>query len=105
MQDMIAQISIDYDLCQDPLACRGCLTVCPTVVFVCGPTKVWKFRETDPKEYKVVARYLDKCSGCGDCEKACPTGALKLGFINRVELKERYRAERAAKLAARQGQA
>ncbi|MHB1651711.1 MAG: 4Fe-4S binding protein [Desulfitobacteriaceae bacterium] len=101
MKDMIAQIDINYDLCQDPLQCRQCLSFCPTVVFVCGPTKIWKYRETDPKEYKVVARYLDKCSGCGDCQKVCPTGALKLSFIDREELKQRYREERAEQLRQR----
>lgn len=101
MSDMLAQIDIDYNLCQDPLNCRKCLTVCPTVVFVCGPTKIWKYRETDPEEYKVVARYYDKCSGCGDCQNACPTGALKLNFVSREELKQRFRAERAEQLRQR----
>lgn len=95
---MLAEISIDYELCKDPLNCRKCLSICPSVVFVCGPTKIWKGRETDPSEYKIVGRYYDKCSGCLDCVEACPTGAVKVEFIPRQQLIEKYRTERAAQL-------
>ncbi|AFM40099.1 NADH:ubiquinone oxidoreductase chain I-like protein [Desulfosporosinus acidiphilus SJ4] len=99
---MIAQITIDYALCQDPLNCRKCLSICPSVVFVCGPTKVWKGRESDSREYKIIGRYYDKCSGCGDCEEVCPTNALKVTFIPREQLAQKFREERAAQLKERQ---
>ncbi|MDQ7096415.1 4Fe-4S dicluster domain-containing protein [Desulfosporosinus sp. PR] len=99
---MIAQIKIDYALCTDPLNCRQCLSVCPSVVFVCGPTKVWKGRESDPGEYKIIGRYYDKCSGCGDCVKVCPTKAIELTFIPQEQLAQMFRAERAAQLKERQ---
>ncbi|MBC2723528.1 4Fe-4S dicluster domain-containing protein [Desulfosporosinus sp.] len=98
---MIAQIKIDYDLCKDPLGCRQCLSVCPSVVFVCGPTKKWKGRETDPKEYKIVGRYFDKCSGCRDCIEVCPTGAINLEFVAQDQLAQIYKEERAAQLKER----
>lgn len=98
---MIAQIGIDYDLCKDPLRCRKCLSVCPSVVFVCGPTKIWKGRETDPEEYRIVGRYFDKCSGCGDCVKVCPNGAVKVEFLPHEQLAQKYKAERAAQLNER----
>jgi len=95
---MIAQISIDYDLCNDPLICHKCLSVCPSVVFVCGPTKKWKGRETDPKEYRIVGRYFDKCSGCNDCVRVCPKGAIRLDFVPREQLAQKYKEERATQL-------
>jgi NADH-quinone oxidoreductase subunit I len=98
---MIAQIGIDYTLCKDPLVCRRCLSVCPSVVFVCGPTKIWKGRETDPSEYRIAGRYFDKCSGCGDCVKVCPTGAINLEFVPREQLAQKFREERATQLRER----
>jgi len=98
---MIAQIGIDYNLCKDPLGCHKCLSVCPSVVFVCGPTKIWKGRETDRSEYRIAGRYLDKCSGCGDCVKVCPIGAINLAFLPREQLAQKYKEERAAQLKER----
>ncbi len=98
---MIAQIGFDYNLCKDPLDCRKCLSVCPSVVFVCGPTKVWKGRESDPSEYRIVARYFDKCSGCGDCVTVCPIGAIELNFVPREQLAQKFREERVAQLKER----
>jgi len=97
---MIAQISFDYNLCKDPLNCCKCLSVCPSVVFVCGPTKVWKGRESDPSEYRIVGRYFDKCSGC-DCVKVCPTDAIQLNFVPREQLAQKFREERAVQLKER----
>ncbi|GAB6155175.1 hypothetical protein JCM17380_39260 [Desulfosporosinus burensis] len=98
---MIAQIKINHDLCKDPLKCRQCLSVCPSVVFVCGPTKIWKGRETDPQEYRIFGRYLDKCSGCSDCVKVCPTGAIDLRFLPKEQLAQMYQEERIAQLKER----
>ncbi len=98
---MIAKIEIDYTLCKDPLVCRRCLGVCPSVVFVCGPTKIWKGRETETNEYRIVGRYVDKCSGCGDCVKVCPNDAIKLEFVPNEQLAQKYREERAVKLKER----
>ena len=101
-QKMIASISIDYGLCQDPLNCRKCLSVCPSVVFVCGPTKIWKGRESDAHEYRIIGRYYDKCSGCYDCVKVCPNQAIQVTFVPLEQLAEKFREERAEQLKARQ---
>ncbi|HZK85248.1 MAG TPA: 4Fe-4S dicluster domain-containing protein [Desulfosporosinus sp.] len=98
---MIAQIGIDYTLCKDPLVCRQCLSVCPSVVFVCGPTKKWKGRETETSEYRIVGRYFDKCSGCGDCVKVCPTDAIHIEFVPSEQLAHKYREEREIQLKER----
>lgn len=98
---MIAQIDINYSLCKSPLECHKCLSVCPSVVFVCGPTKIWKGRETELSEYRIVGRYFDKCSGCGDCVKVCPTAAINVEFFPREQLALQYRKERAAQLNER----
>jgi formate hydrogenlyase subunit 6/NADH:ubiquinone oxidoreductase subunit I len=45
-------------------------------VFIAGPTKVWKFRETDPKEYQVYARYYDQCVTCLKCVDVCPVECI-----------------------------
>ena len=98
---MIAQLTINYNLCKDPLNCRKCLSICPSLVFACGATKVWKGRETDPTEYRIVGRYYDKCSGCGDCQKVCPNGAIKIEFVSREALTQKFQEERVAKLKGR----
>ena len=71
------------------------------MIFVCGPTKVWKGRESDPTEYRIVGRYFDKCSGCGDCVKVCPTGAMEVEFFPSEELAQKFRDERAVQLRER----
>jgi formate hydrogenlyase subunit 6/NADH:ubiquinone oxidoreductase subunit I len=45
-------------------------------VFITGPTKKWKFRETDPKDYEVYARYYDQCVTCEKCVDVCPAECI-----------------------------
>jgi formate hydrogenlyase subunit 6/NADH:ubiquinone oxidoreductase subunit I len=46
------------------------------VVFITGPTKKWKFRETDAKDYQLYARYYDQCVMCQKCVEVCPAEAI-----------------------------
>jgi len=46
------------------------------MVFITGPTKVWKFREADRKDYQVYARYFDHCITCYKCSDGCPGDAI-----------------------------
>ena len=69
---MLPEITIDNSTCLGPLDCGQCLQTCPQTVFIAGPTKKWKFRETDRKDYLVYARYYDQCVTCFKCVEVCP---------------------------------
>ena len=75
------KIEIDRSKCTTPFDCKKCLQVCPQAVFMVLAVKVEKFKETDPKEpgsYLLWAHYIDKCSGCEECVRVCPEGAINL---------------------------
>jgi formate hydrogenlyase subunit 6/NADH:ubiquinone oxidoreductase subunit I len=69
---MLPTITIDNETCLGPLDCGECMRICPMTIFIAGPTKKWKFRETDSQDYKVYARYYDQCVTCFKCVEACP---------------------------------
>jgi formate hydrogenlyase subunit 6/NADH:ubiquinone oxidoreductase subunit I len=73
---MLPTITVDNSKCIGPLDCGLCLRVCPMMVFITGPTKIWKFRETDRKDYQVYARYYDQCMTCSKCAESCPGEAI-----------------------------
>lgn len=73
---MLPKITVDDSTCLGPHECGQCLRACPMTVFIAGPTKVWKFRETDPKDYQVYARYYDQCVMCSKCVEVCPVEAI-----------------------------
>lgn len=75
---MFPKIEIDHKLCVTPYQCKICLQICPQAVFAVMPTKIERFRETDPEDYEVVPVFRDKCIVCMDCIKACPQGAIKV---------------------------
>ena len=82
---MIAEIIIDESKCTDPLSCRKCLEICPGSVFTVSQRKVEKFKETDPKDFQLMGRFFDCCTGCMDCVNQCPKGALQVVFISNEE--------------------
>lgn len=69
---MLPKITVDNSKCLGPLDCGECLQTCPMTVFITGPTKKWKFRETDRKDYELYARYYDQCIVCHKCVEVCP---------------------------------
>ena len=75
---MLPAIRIDREKCKAPFECKKCLQICPQAVFAVVPTKVERFKETDPEDYEVEAVFRDKCVICMDCVKACPRNALKV---------------------------
>jgi len=78
---MLPTITIDDKKCNDPLACRKCLLVCPTHVLGLG-TKVGprKFQEIDPSQFIVDGVRFEKCTGCMDCVTVCPKSAIQVSF-------------------------
>lgn len=75
---MFPKIEIDRKKCITPYDCKICLQICPTAVFVVVPTKIDRFKETDPENYEVVAVFRDKCVACMQCVKTCPQKAIKI---------------------------
>jgi NAD-dependent dihydropyrimidine dehydrogenase PreA subunit len=75
------QINIDYTRCTSPLDCAKCAQVCQEAVFVMKPTKIEKFKETMSGDYKLFALYDMMCTGCMECVKVCPVGALEIKSV------------------------
>jgi NAD-dependent dihydropyrimidine dehydrogenase PreA subunit len=69
-------VKIDNSKCLGPLKCKKCLQVCPAACFTCYPKNRERGKMCD--EWLLTAAYVDQCSGCGECEKICPNGALEL---------------------------
>ncbi|MFZ5632497.1 MAG: 4Fe-4S dicluster domain-containing protein [Bacillota bacterium] len=77
---LVPEITIDHNLCREPLRCAVCMGVCPQAVFKALPANVYKFRETPDDEYRLRAVYRVECSGCGQCVRDCPAGAISIEF-------------------------
>ena len=78
---MLPTITVDDKKCNDPLACRKCLLICPAHVLGTG-TKVGprKFQEIDPSQFIVAGVRFEKCTGCMDCVNVCPKNAIQVSF-------------------------
>lgn len=74
------EVALSADRCTK---CNVCNTVCPVLPVTdlfpgpkyCGP-QAQRFRPGDP-----VERWVDYCSGCGACTRACPSG-VKVAELN-----------------------
>ena len=78
---MLPDIVVNDDKCGNPLACRLCLLACPSHVLGLG-TDVprVKFKETDPIHFVVRGVRFQYCTGCMDCVRVCPRGAIQVSF-------------------------
>ena len=78
---MLPTIKIDDKKCKSPLSCRKCLLACPMHVLGLGTDiGVEKYQEIGPEHFVVKGVYFGKCTGCMDCTKVCPTGAISISF-------------------------
>lgn len=77
---VIPVITIDGEKCKAPLNCAICMQLCPQAVFKAKPAKVYKFRETPEEEYTLSAVYWTACTGCNECVKQCPAGAINISY-------------------------
>ena len=78
---MLPTIAVDDKKCPDALSCRKCLLICPMHVLGLGTdVGVQKYRETDPEHFVVRGVRLAKCTGCMDCVRVCPHGAIQVSF-------------------------
>ena len=76
----LPDISIERGKCATPILCRKCLILCPTVVFSLKNEKTEKFKETSPENFSLYAKYRASCTGCMECVKVCPQGAITIAF-------------------------
>ncbi len=58
--------------------CEACIRACPEETEVAGEKRRAIFCLPKPGWENVFLLDKDLCTGCGRCEKVCPTGALKL---------------------------
>ncbi|NWF95207.1 MAG: 4Fe-4S binding protein [Candidatus Thorarchaeota archaeon] len=72
---MRTRILVDHAICGDPRACKKCLQVCPSALFMMySPDYV----SEDPTEWRVDVAFTDLCTRCGDCVTVCPKNAIHL---------------------------
>ncbi|MBO0683630.1 MAG: anaerobic glycerol-3-phosphate dehydrogenase subunit C [Candidatus Dormibacteraeota bacterium] len=77
---MLDEVALSADRC---VKCNVCNTACPVMPVTdlfpgpkyCGP-QAQRFRSGDP-----VEEWVDYCSGCGACTRACPSG-VKVAELN-----------------------
>lgn len=87
------EVALSADRC---IKCNVCNTVCPVLPVTdlfpgpkyCGP-QAQRFRPGDP-----IETWVDYCSGCGACTRACPSG-VKVAELN-TRARARIAAERRA---------
>ncbi|MEM3526330.1 MAG: ferredoxin family protein [Candidatus Jordarchaeaceae archaeon] len=77
------RIDIDYQKCTRPFVCKKCIDICPGKVFLVtpNPMMIRKYQPVDenqPGSYLLFAPMTLKCVGCMECEKICPSSALKV---------------------------
>jgi NAD-dependent dihydropyrimidine dehydrogenase PreA subunit len=70
------EIAIDFSRCSSSRDCRLCLEICPQGVLAILPKGIEKFKEAS--SYLLHAPYRGSCTGCGECEKICPSKAISL---------------------------
>ncbi|MFC1970433.1 ferredoxin family protein [Chloroflexota bacterium] len=61
---------IDLDLCT---GCGICVDMCPTDVL-----------RIDEATQKPVARYIENCMTCYNCERECPTGCIDVSPFQKI---------------------
>jgi NADH-quinone oxidoreductase subunit I len=76
---MLPKITVDESRCTNPLACRKCLLACPTAVLIVTPkVSPQKFKEIDPRDFRIKGVHLLHCSLCGECANVCPENAIQV---------------------------
>lgn len=76
-------VTIDYQKCTTPFACKKCMDVCPGEVFLVTPNpmmikKYQPIDENQPGSYLLLAPMTPKCVGCMKCVEVCPNKALSV---------------------------
>lgn len=85
---MMPKIVIDQTKCTTPFACRKCFDVCGPAVFFLNATRSARGKEQNPNEpgsYQAIPCYVDLCTGCMDCVRACPVSAISVTLPEEVQ--------------------
>lgn len=80
------RVEINYSRCTTPFNCKKCIQLCPQAVFMVGPVKIERGRQTDktePGSYKAEAYFPDKCTACNVCIDICPVNAITITEVGR----------------------
>ena len=77
------KITIDYEKCTVPFACKKCLQICPEAVFhvVRVMAREERLKEMDPRipgNYVLGVTRPDRCTVCNRCIDVCPADAIKI---------------------------
>jgi NAD-dependent dihydropyrimidine dehydrogenase PreA subunit len=69
--------TVQVHACQAPRECRACLDVCPARVFGVAPRSE-RASGKRADDWAVVALTPSRCTGCGECVRACPQGTISV---------------------------
>jgi ferredoxin len=68
---------VQVQACRNPRECRACIDVCPSRVFGVAPRSE-RASGKHADDWAVVALTPSRCTGCGECVRACPQGTISV---------------------------
>jgi ferredoxin len=72
----MVNVKVDYNKCHDSAGCRKCLDLCP--VFTTYPLGPFYVDGNIP--WRINPTIVSLCTGCRECQAACPAGAITVEF-------------------------
>lgn len=71
----------------DPRACGRCLRACAPAVFLLHQTiGARQANPCDPEIWRVTPLWQSLCTGCMECVRACPQGAVTVRVAARLRV-------------------
>lgn len=69
------KIKFDEQKCKNAYDCLKCVDACPSGVLLVIPVGVHLAKDSKGRIEPVL---MSMCTGCGDCQRVCPAGAVTM---------------------------